>query len=335
MASLNSPNTITYAKDWRRLDKIASRERETYELVTTNMSNTDPHTRTEPVPQSNTTLVSTDRAFRVEGTREPPARDAVQDHLANTDFPPSPPDDFLALFFSRLPQELRDLVYTFVHKQDCWAHQITKDIIIQPPYLFLFNARTTPSMVSPYSPIPPHLCLSLPPPSRLLVRLVYEIAACFFTMHSFWARYRYTAALHTFLSTPFGSSGVVPGDCVRRLGVLLGPPESAEDSWRLDDEESEYPWEAIFPVPRNGKCGMWGRQLDVDFERLGRVFGRGGEGWGGREKENKSWEREACDFKVYLMDGYSDEVSGVEAWLRRWAQGVNVRGGRVSTSRMR
>ncbi|KAL5375663.1 hypothetical protein DPSP01_011022 [Paraphaeosphaeria sporulosa] len=328
MSSFNPPSTRTYTKDQWRLDKIVNRERETYELVSTNM----PHADSQVLAGGRIALAPRCRASLLEDTHVPPAKDLKQDHRSKIDCPASAPDDFLALFFSRLPQELRDLVYTFVHKWHNWPHQPTKDIIIQPPYLFLSHACTIPSKTSPYSPIPPRLHLSPHPDSPLLARLLHDITASFFATHTFWARYRYTPALHAFLSTPFENSGVVPGDCLRRLGMLLGPPDSAEDSWGLDDEESEYGWERMFPAARNGRCAMWRGQLEGDFTGLGRVFGGDG-GGGGVGDEDGS--REAREVEVYLMDGYSGDISGVEAWLGEWVEGVNGRGGRVGTSRAR
>jgi hypothetical protein len=322
MTSPNSPITTNYAQDLRHLDKIITRERETYELVTTNISHTDSQRPSEPSPCHNAIPASRERTRRPEDTRRFPAKDVEQHSILTSAFPLS--DNFLALFFDRMPQEIRDLVYGFVQRGEPWVTEPLQDFVIQAPYIFVSGARTLPAKVSPYYPVPgrlssnPSLSSSPPPPSLLLDRLGRDIAACFFAENRFWVRYRYTDALATFLSTPFALSEVVPGERMRRLGILLGPPESAEDSYGLDDEESEYPWDALFPEPKNGKCRMWRGQLERDFQSLGEACGVG----------------QTCEIKVYLMDVYDWEGDGVEEWLGRWAESVNERGGRVSMSRL-
>ncbi|KAL5411926.1 hypothetical protein PMIN06_003854 [Paraphaeosphaeria minitans] len=99
MASLIPPGTNIYAKNWRRLNKIINRERETYELVTTNMTNMDPHLCPELVAPPNTTLGATGRAIRTEGTRRPSGKEPEQQQPANTgsiSTTDSPITDFLA-----------------------------------------------------------------------------------------------------------------------------------------------------------------------------------------------------------------------------------------------
>ncbi|KAJ4305357.1 hypothetical protein N0V90_000888 [Kalmusia sp. IMI 367209] len=257
----------------RELATIISRERETYEYMTTQM---DPHANH---PHSHNPHISL---------------------------------QFLVLFFDILPQELRDMIYAYVIP----SHTL---FIIQPPLLFTLDDRNMFEKITPYSLLPyPDRRLSSP----YLERLLHDLTTQFFSTNTFWTRYRYTAALHTFLTTPFAGSTCFAAQHVRNLNILLAPPESAEDSGGLDSEEAEYEWEALFPVVKNGKCKMWKAQLKGDlraFEEILVGVQRVGEG-------------KACKLDVILMD-LSDSEKGkegnVEEWLSMWIADLNKRGGKV------
>lgn len=216
----------------------------------------------------------------------------------------------LSLLYSKLPPELRALVFT---------HLLTpppppQPFILYPP--FLFPSLPSPSQNTPHLPF--RFTIPSPAlPSPTFIRFKNDISTymtSFFAETPIYTRYRYSPLLPLFLSTPFAASFCIPVHHIRRLHIFLAPPESCEDDYGLEDGEAECGWGDMFPVTGNQRWGMWRGRLEGDFGRLGEVLGGMGN----------------CRVTVWVVEGWDEGGGeGVMEWVGGWAEGVNRGGGRV------
>ncbi len=225
---------------------------------------------------------------------------------------PSPfPPGFLPTFLTVLPRELREQIYTHIigYKSSLYT--------IQPPNLVFRNTESVYLPVTPIHLLPPSL-LKHPghdsnngtnddDDENARITVVRELTMHFLALNIFFLRYRYNDALTRWLTLDALARDIVPGNYVRRLQVMVHPPQSAEDERPSDhDEDREYEWRMMFPVPRNAKCKAYRRQLEGDLVRLGEVV------------DGK------CSVEVLLfVDGQFDELAGDgkdgdEGVMREW-----------------
>lgn len=181
------------------------------------------------------------------------------------------PPGFLTTFLTVLPRELREQIYTHIigYKSSLYT--------IQPPNLLFRNAESVYLPVTPIHLLPPSL-LKHPghdngnDDDNARITVVRELTMHFLALNIFFLRYRYNDALTRFLTHDALARDIVPGKYVRRLQVMVHPPQSAEDERpSFDDEDREYEWRMMFPVSRNAKCTAYRRQLEGDLVRLGEV----------------------------------------------------------------
>lgn len=172
-------------------------------------------------------------------------------------FRPSLSPRFLRLFHEMLPQELRDLVYAHIigPQSATWT--------IQPHGLyFRFDRR----IADIPTPIIPRSLQVLPHPLFATVRR--EIATYFFAMNMILLRYRYDSNTLDLLTTICRHAGCRPAQYIKRLQIYFCPPESPEDDM-FCDEESEFDWHHLFPMPKNARSLAHRRQLERGLHQIG------------------------------------------------------------------
>ena len=93
--------------------------------------------------------------------------------------------------------------------------------------------------------------------------MIREMTVHFLSLNSFFLRYRYNATLATFLTQDHLARNVLPATHIRKLKISIRPPEGIEDDEY--DDECEYEWRHLFPIPRNAKCSAYRAQLEADL----------------------------------------------------------------------
>ncbi|KAF2687289.1 hypothetical protein K458DRAFT_415546 [Lentithecium fluviatile CBS 122367] len=178
-----------------------------------------------------------------------------------------PDTHFWTMFFDKLPKEMRDLVYEYVLGSTKSTYTVQHDGSV-----FRYIPR---KCIRPLQIFPRYLNAQEADNRNgreLFIEMFHaELAALLFSINTFYFRYRYTPFLLEFLTRPFQHTSCIPVQHLRHITIILARPESAEDS-SDDFEESEFEWEALFPRPRNAKCGMFKERLVEVFEGLGRVL---------------------------------------------------------------
>ncbi|KAH8753104.1 hypothetical protein F5883DRAFT_575663 [Diaporthe sp. PMI_573] len=178
------------------------------------------------------------------------------DHSVKTVQPPLSPD-FLKLFHEMLPQELRDMVYAHIlgPESGTWT--------IQPHGLyFRFDRRIADA---PTRIIPPSLETSRHPIFSTVHR---ELVTYFFSKNTVVLRYRYDSTTLEILTRLCKHLGCRPNQYIKRLHILVCPPESPEDDMYCD-EEAEFEWHHMFPRPKNARSLAQRRQLETDLREIG------------------------------------------------------------------
>jgi hypothetical protein len=178
--------------------------------------------------------------------------------------PPLRPS-FLRLFHERLPQELRDLVYAHIlgfKRGSTWTIQ-------QNGLYFRFDPRIAPRF--PTRIIPPSLDETSRDPIFQTVR--EELFAYFVSNNNILLRYRYDSTTLGILTKPLckhatGGRTSRPNQySIKRLQILICPPESPEDDM-FCDEDAEFEWHHMFPEPKNARSLAHRRQLETDLGEI-------------------------------------------------------------------
>lgn len=165
--------------------------------------------------------------------------------------------DFLRLFHEKLPQELRDLVYSHIlgPESATWT--------IQPHGLYFRFDRRIADI--PAHIIPRSLEVSRHPIFSTISR---ELATFFFAKNIILLRYRYDSTTLDILTRLCKHTGCRPVQHAKRLQIFFLPPESAEDDLYCD-EDAEFEWHHIFPRPKNVRSLAQRRQLETDLHEIG------------------------------------------------------------------
>lgn len=204
-----------------------------------------------------------------------------------------PTPAFLHAFLAKLPQEIRDIVYAYI------IGYTSSTYTIQPHSLFFRQNIYLPT--TPIHIIPATLTSLRHPIAVVIIR---EIAIHLLSLNTFFLRYRYDSRILDTLSTDTKRIGCVPGQFLRKLQVMIRPPESAEDESH-DDEEIEFQWRCLFPKPKNAKCAALRHQLEDDLKALTQVVG------------------EKCHVEVLVfVDYYYDELVGEKGVMKEWLVGT-------------
>lgn len=176
----------------------------------------------------------------------------------NSETAGSPPDpDFLRLFHGMLPQELRDLVYSYVigRESATWT--------IQPHGLyFRFDRRIAdiPARIIPGS-------LEIPQ-YPIFSTIRRELATSFFATNVVLLLYRYDSTTFDILTKLCEHTGCRPAQYAKRLQIFFCPPETAEDDLYCD-EDAEFEWHHIFPRPKNVRSLALRKRLEADLHEIG------------------------------------------------------------------
>lgn len=100
----------------------------------------------------------------------------------------------------------------------------------------------------------------------------------------------------------------IPAHHLRRLTILLAPPESPEDDYWY--EESWVDWKHVFAEQANERGRLWKENLERDFEKI------------------VVWLREGreCKVTVVVMGVYNEEKNGGKGGgVLGWLEGVKRR----------